>query len=518
MSAAVELVATEPSPDQTAAQAEASPPIAIRRIGRDTAIYAAGILINRAASFIMLPIYSRHLTPADYGVIQLVEMTLDFIAILAGAKLAIGVFRYYHAAKTEEERSAVTSTSLLLICGAYVVVSAAVCIAAVPLSVLVFHDPSKAMLMRVSACGLAAQSMFIVPLAYARAKGRSDIFVAANTSLLVLQITLNVFLLVYMHLGVLAVFISNAVSALVVGLVLVVRLVRRVGVHFSGAAARRLVRYGLPLVATQIATFVATFGDRYFLNRHADMTTVGLYALAYQFGFLLAMVGSMPVDQVWEPMRFSMAERPDRDFVLSRAFVYLNLLLISAALFITLFVGNVLRLMTPPAFYPAADLVPIILIAYVLQSWTGMHDIGIHLRERTEFITIANWVAAGVALLGYFLLIPRWLGLGAAIATVIAFGVRYLIILRVSLRLLPVRYDWQPIRRILGLAMCAALVAFVVPRGGVPGVLALRGALFAGYVFAIWTTRVLTTAERAAVQRFVGGLLDRRRARAIAAL
>lgn len=517
MSAAVERVAAEPSPADVATHTAAPQPIAVRRIGRDTAIYAAGILINRAAAFIMLPIYSRHLAPADYGVIQLVEMTLDFIAILAGAKLAIGVFRYYHAAQTEEERNAVTSTSLVLICGAYAVVSSGVLLFAEPLSYLVFHDTSKAVLLRVSAVGLAAQSMFIVPMAYARARGRPDIFVAASTSLLALQIALNVFLLVYMRLGVLAVFISNAIASLIVGLVLVVRLVRRVGVHFSGAAARRLVRYGLPLVATQIATFVATFGDRYFLNRHADMTTVGLYALAYQFGFLLAMVGSMPIDLVWEPMRFSMAERPDRDFVLSRAFVYLNLLLISAALGITLFVGVVLRLMTLPAFYPAADLVPIILIAYVLQSWTGMQDIGIHLRERTEYITIANWVAAGVACLFYILLIPRWLGLGAAIATVIAFGVRYVMILRVSLRLLPVHYDWRPIRRIVGLAMAAALVAFAAPRGGTAAVLVLRTALFAAYVFAIWKAGILTTTERAAVRRAIGKLLDRRRARMAAA-
>lgn len=490
--------------------------IAVGRIGRDTAIYAGGILLNRAAAFIMLPIYSRHLSPEDYGIIQLVEMTLDFVAILAGAKLAIGVFRYYHSAKDEDERRSVASTSFVLICGAYLTVSAFVTLMASPLSWIVFHSTTKASLLRVAAAALAAQSLSIVPLAYARARGRSDLFVAANAALLVLQISLNLFLLVYLRLGPIAVFTSNALSSLIVGAALAWGLIRLVGIRFCRAMARRLVRYGLPLVATQIATFVATFGDRYVLNRDADMTTVGLYALAYQFGFLLAMVGSMPVDLVWEPIRFSMAERRDRDRVLSRAFVYLNLLLISAALGITLFVSDVLRVMTLPAFYPAAKLVPVILFAYIFQSWTVMQDVGIHLKERTEYITAANWVAAGVAVVGYFLLIPRWLGLGAAIATVLSFGIRYLMILRISLRFLPVRYEWTPVFRIVALAIGVALLSFAVPAGNVLTSVAVRSALFLMYAAAIWRAGILTDGERDFVRRVVRTRL-RRRATTVAA-
>lgn len=484
--------------------------VAVGRIGRDTAIYAGGILLNRAVAFIMLPLYSRRLSPDDYGVIQLVEMTLDFVAILAGAKLALGVFRYYHAAKTDEERNQVASTSVLLICGAYAVVSVLVFSLATPLARLVFNAPTHADLLRVAAVGLAAQSLSVVPLAHARARGRPEIFVAANATLLLLQISLNILLLVYLKMGPIAVFISNAIASTLVGSVLAIGLLRDVGLHFSTPAARRLVRYGLPLVATQIATFIATFGDRYVLERHADMRTVGLYALAYQFGFLLFMVGSMPIDLVWEPIRFRLAEQPDRDRVLSRAFVYLNLLLVSAALGITLFVGDVLRLMTTPAFYPAATLVPIILIAYMFQSWTGMQDVGIHLRERTELITLANWIAAAVAAAGYFLLIPRWLGLGAAIATVLAFAVRYLVVSRLSLRLLPVRYEWSPVVRILLLAIATGTLSLAIPSVNLATSLALRAVLYAAYVAALWRGNVLTEEERATVRHLIASRLPMR--------
>src|SRR5207247_1738109 len=166
---------------------------------------------------------------------------------------------------------------------------------------------------------------------------------------------------------------------------------------------------------------------------------------------------------VWEPARFEIAKRPDRDELYSRTFVYFNIVLLTIAVVITLFVGDFLRIVAAPAFLPAGQLVPIILIAYVLQSWTVMHNIGIQMREQTEFYTLANWVGAAVALVGYAVLIPRLLGLGAALATVASFGVREWLVYVLSQRLWPVHYRWAPVIRLLLLASAFGLVALLLP-------------------------------------------------------
>ena len=78
-------------------------PFQLSRIGKHTLIYSLGVVLSKAVSFFMLPIYTRFLTPADYGVMELIEMTLDIISIVAGAQIAIGIFRYYHKAQSEAE-------------------------------------------------------------------------------------------------------------------------------------------------------------------------------------------------------------------------------------------------------------------------------------------------------------------------------------------------------------------------------------------------------------------------------
>ena len=84
---------------------------------------------------------------------------------------------------------------------------------------------------------------------------------------------------------------------------------------------------------------------------------------------------------------------------------------------------------------------------------TTTQDVGIHIRERTEFITLANWLSAAVALVGYAIFVPRYYGMGAAGVTVVAFAVRYVGCYVASQRLWPVRYSWRPVWTLAGLGI-----------------------------------------------------------------
>jgi O-antigen/teichoic acid export membrane protein len=471
-------------------------PFQMSRVGRHALVYGVGILLTKAISFVMLPVYTRFLTPADYGVIELVEMTLDVISILAGARIATGIFRYYHKAKDPVERDAVISTALMVLAASYTAVGCLTFLAAPLLSRLVFDTDEYVTVIRLAAASLACSSLTIAPFTYIRVRERSTLFVITQASQLTLQLGLNILLLVHFGLGVKAVFISSLVTKFVIGSVLAGYLVSQVGLRFSRASTRDLLRYGIPLIGTQLATFVATFGDRYFLQAAADTTAVGLYALAYQFGFLVGAIGYLPFEMIWEPVRFSIAKREDRHQIYARAFLYLNLMLVTMALGITLFVEDVLQVMTTPAFHPAARFVPIIVIAYVMQGWVGLQDIGIHIRERTELITLANWAAALTALVGYAIFVPRYLGMGAAVVTVVAFAVRYLGCYLISQSLWRVEYRWAPVLRLLAIAVGVALAGHALPDLELAASIGAKLLLLAVYAFCVLNLGVLSSEER----------------------
>src|SRR3989442_1156776 len=94
-------------------------PFRMSRIGRHGVVYGAGIVLSKAAAFAMLPIYTRYLSPADYGLLQLIQMVLEVASIIAGSRLGAGIFRFYHKAETPDERRAVLSTALIVLLTSY---------------------------------------------------------------------------------------------------------------------------------------------------------------------------------------------------------------------------------------------------------------------------------------------------------------------------------------------------------------------------------------------------------------
>jgi O-antigen/teichoic acid export membrane protein len=478
-------------------------PFKMTRIGRHGLIYGGGVVLSKAVAFLMLPIYTRYLTPADYGVLRLLEMVLEVASIVAGSRLGAGIFWFYHKAQTDAERRKVLSTAVIVLLLSYAVATAGIYVYAPAIAEIALGGVEDVALVRIAGMGLAFESLFLVPTAYLRLGDRSVLYVAVMTGKLVLQVALNVVFVVFMGLGAKGVLLSTLAGNILTGTGLMIYLVKDIGLQFSKDAARDLLRFGMPFVATQVATFILTFGDRYFLRRVSDTSAVGLYALAYQFGFLLAMLSEVPFSMVWEPARFEIAKRPDRDDLYARGFIYFNLVLVTIALCIALFVGDLLHIMAAPAFHPAADLVPIILIAYVLQSWTLVHNIGIQVREQTAWYTLATWAGAIVALIGYALLIPRFYGLGAALATVASFAVREWAVYAVSQRLWPVRYQWGPVIRATLLAVAACVVGVLLPRSNLGVSLSLRVLVLLAYLGCVWQFGVLTASDRLNIRQFL---------------
>jgi O-antigen/teichoic acid export membrane protein len=479
------------------------------KLGRHSLIYAIGIVATKTVAFLLLPIYTRLLSPADYGVLQLIMMFLEVLSIFAGSRIAYGIFHFYHKAVDEDARRRVLSTALLLLTATFGAAAVLSLLLAPYLAQAVFGEAGRfATYVRLGTLSMAFESLIVVPNALFRLQQRSARFVMFSLARLCLQVGLNLFLLIVLRLGVAGVLLSSVITNLLLGGVLAAQLLWTVRPRFDRFVAGQFLRFGIPLVVMQVATFIFTFGDRYFLNRAGDTTQVGLYGLAYQFGFLVGTIGYIPIEMVWDAQRFEMAKRPDRDAIYARVFITINLVLITAALGLSLFVGDVLRVIADPAFHAAAAFVPVIVGAYVFQAWGTFFNIGIMLRERTHYWTLANWAAAAVAIGGYLLLIPRYLAWGAALTVVASLGTRFWLTYFFSQRLLPIRYEWGPVLRLFVIAVVFGAAAMFAPPLTLATSTAVHATLFGLYVLLVWHT-ILKKADRASIRAVLAGFRTR---------
>ena len=87
-----ESMAQEPASGQHSLRTD------IFRLGRKSAAYTIGFLATRAISFLLLPLYTNALTPADYGVLTLAFPFVAFSLLVFHFGFDISLLLYYTGA------------------------------------------------------------------------------------------------------------------------------------------------------------------------------------------------------------------------------------------------------------------------------------------------------------------------------------------------------------------------------------------------------------------------------------
>lgn len=500
----------EAGPSRAEAEEEQPPAsgFSFPSLGRHTLVYGFGIVANKAVAFVLLPIYTRYLTPADYGVLQLLTLILEVVSIVAGARIAVGVFHFFHQATSEKERSSVITTATALLMAFFGAAALVTILASGTIATLVFDatDPYSH-LVRLAVVAMALDSLVIVPLAYLQLATRSGLFVGVQFAKLVLQATLNIILIIPFDMGVAGVLWSGLICNLLVGGFLLQLVVRERGFSPSFGIARKLVRYGYPLMITQVATMILMFGDRYFLNRAEGQAAVGLYGLAHQFGLLILLIGFIPFEHVWNPMRFDVAKRPDRASIFDRAFTYMNLLLGFAAVGVALFAHDVIRVMAAPPFHSASIFVAPITLMFIFQAWSSFHNVGLMITERTGWYAAANWIGALVAVMGFLTLIPAF-GVWGAIATgFVAFLVRFLVVYWMGQRVWFLPYRWAPTLLTFGWGALVVVLAYLFPGEGTLGSIVAHAGWYIVFAAGMLLLPVLRPEEKRAAWALLSGVI-----------
>lgn len=475
----------------------------IRRLGRDTMIYGVGVVLSRAVSFFMLPVYTRFLTPSDYGVLQLLDMTVDIASILFVAGMTAGMGLFYYQSESDAQRGRIVRTAFALEVTLALVAGVTIMVAAPLIWRHGLQGAGSPFLVRLAGANFAMQALASAPLGLLQLRQLSHRVVAISLGKLVGQLSLNIVFIVIFRYGVAGILFSSLIVNTVMGLGLSVWLIHTTDGHPSWEVVRRLRRFGFPYQLSAAGAFILAFGDRFFLQASHGAAAVGLYGLAYQFGFLLYQLSASPLLSAWNPQRLQMLTAPShiRDARNARGFFYFNLILVTVATGIGVFVRPVIGIMTTAPFHSAAFLVPIILAAYVVGAWMDGVKFGIDVSERTMYFTYANWIGVAVIMVLYALLIPPLGGIGAAVATFVAFTVRFGLVYHWAQRLSPMQYDWPPVLRLVAIGAAAVGTATAAPLTDTVSLSAVGAALIALYSLLVWGL-VLQSDDRRLLRRY----------------
>jgi O-antigen/teichoic acid export membrane protein len=459
----------------------------VKNLFRNLVIYGLGDVATSLVSLLLLPIYTRFLTPSDYGVIAML-LTVEAVAkVVFRWGVDTAFMRLYYDCADQRSRQRLASTIfffLLAINGTLLVVALS---SAGWLSLQLFGTTQQALLIGLVLANTFVVGLYFIPFQVLRIGEKSGQFIALVFARSAGTLVMRLVLVIWAGMGVLGVVLADIVVTAAFTVVISAWFAPLIRPVFSRAIIRDALGFGLPRIPHAIAQQVISLADRYLLNAYGTLRDVGLYSIGASFGLALKLFLSA-FEYAWTPFFLGVMREPDAKAIYSTVSTYVLAVLVLLVAGLCSVARDLIRLTTTSEFHQAANVTPWIALGVMFQGVYLVGSIGIVITKRTTRYPLATGLAAAASLLANWLLIPRYGVLGAAWANALAYGTLAVVTVGFSLHLYPIRYEWGRLLRVVLAGVIAyAVSSWMVPRMRHP----LFGLLLRGIVVVVTYASVL---------------------------
>jgi len=393
----------------------------IKNLLKHSSIYGAANLLQKGIGFIMIPLYTHYLSPADYGVLELMDLTINVISMLIGMGLGSAIIRFYHHYESLEDKVEVFTTAFIFIAISCLIAVAVSEWFAKPISGIVLGKFEYSYYFQIIFISMGLQTIASVPENLLLAKKRSLTFSLISVGTLISYLTFNILFLVVFKMGIMGILVSMLITKVLNTSSLLIITFYRVRLVCSFKKLKEMIGFGLPLVPAGIGMFIMHFSDRFFVQKYCSLNDVGLYSLGYKFGMILSVIVSAPIFRIWDTQRFEIAKTNDAKEVFSKIFTYYSAVVIFAGLVISIFIEEIISLMAASEYHRAAAVTPLIVLSYIFYGIANFCTLGIMITNKTKYVAYIQLPMAGINILFNMFFISRYGVMGAAISTVLTF-------------------------------------------------------------------------------------------------
>jgi O-antigen/teichoic acid export membrane protein len=490
----------------------------LRRLASTGASYTASSVISKLFAVALLPLYTRHLTRADYGAAEVLLATVVALSIVFRVGIVEALLRFYYenggrsvsrsagswrdeAPDTSAWRDEVVRTSVSFLIIAITFGALLVAALAGPLSEALL-DRRDTELLLISAGGLWVFTLYELMMALFRLDERARAYFTASLTNVLLTIGLTVWLVVAEDEGARGLLLGNfGGSALVLAALLWVHH-RRLGLVPSRERLGEMLRFGFPTMPAELSLYALNFVDRVALVRFVGLAEAGLYALAVKFSQAVTVI-VRGFNLAWPPLAYSIRDDDTARRTYSLIVTYYLLLTFSVVLALSLEARWVVRALAAPQFFESYQAVPLVATGVALYALYLVLAVSVQRTGRTGFNFPVTGAALAVNVALNVILVPPYGLVGAGIALVGAYVVMIALMYAVTRRVFPLELEWGRLVRIVGIAGALfALGELLLPKSGAGGLLARAGVALA-YLPLLYASGFFHDREREAVRRAV---------------
>ncbi len=425
----------------------------LSKLAGQVAIYGISSVVARLLNYLLVPYYTRIMTPSEYGIITDIYALIPFALVVLTLGMESGYFRFASKAEGAKERKDVFATTW----GA-TLVAATLFLGAVWL----FRGGiSEAMgYAETPYVGITALIIFLdvagaIPFARLRQEGKALHYVAIR----LLSVVINIGLCLWFYnfqpssAALFATptdpgyaFVANLIASTIT-FILLVLLSRDTFPRIRRKTLGTIFLYSLPLLVSGIAGTANEFIDRQMIKllmpAEESLAALGIYGAVVKIGVVMLLFTQM-YRLAAEP--FFLAEFKKDEFKNASAEVMKYFIIVSLAifLFITLF-ADLFALIVGPDFREGMYILPIVLIGNALSGVVLNLSFWYKQSGATKYAMVVTGVGLTFTIVFNILLVPTLGYAGAAIARLLCESAMVVVSYRLGQKHQPTPYNLKRI-------------------------------------------------------------------------
>jgi O-antigen/teichoic acid export membrane protein len=416
---------------------------ALKSLVSAAAVYGLGTVLSKFIGFFLLPIFTRALTPAEYGLFETFNVILLLFTAIGTLGMDTAMMRFYFDSAEPSYRKRVASTAYMFALAAGLLVTSVGMACSPALNSTLFGGTDHIRILHITFLAVAASVVNTIQLALLQTKRQPGRYSFLTFLRFVVMYGLSVWFLlrgdsVY---GVMLAQLIGYVMAIVVGFVFNRRDVAFVG---SGELARKMLLFGAPLVVGSVNMWLLSSSDRFFLLRLSTLENLGLYSLGSRFASIVQFA-VLAFQLAWPQFAFSTAQQLGVAHVQSRILTYYLFVAIPLVLAVTLFTPEMLALLATARYAGAASVVFLLSYSFLMHGCYSVFGIILSHTKQTLSILTITIPPLVVSIVLNTLLVPALGGTGSAIASACAYTLMAVLAYAFTNRLIAVRYEWKRI-------------------------------------------------------------------------
>jgi len=426
----------------------------IKNTLKHSAIYSIGNIATKLIGIILLPLYTKHITVAEYGVLGILEITIMILTQVLILGQSQAFLRFHDLEDYKEKSKSTLFTLFILVFSIGLLLNLIGQNLATKLSSLFSMQSEFDIYLKLCFYIIFLRIVNNLFLSVLRAKEKSAFYAIANIIKIAVILGFNIYFIAFAKIGVKGILYSYLIGDGLLFLILFPNMISEMIPKFNSKILRATLTFGFPLIFTSLAGMLLSVGDRYILKLLVDYKEVGLYNLGYKIAGVLNVFLIHSFSLALLPIAYKMyGQKGDKRYY-SKMLTYFLFILFWAGLGLAFFSKEIIKLLAlNPDYWAAYQVVPYIILAYIFSGAKSVTSLGLYLKRKTKYIAY-NTIGAAVLNIGLnFLLIPKYKMIGAAVATIISYVVLYFITYFFANRFYKIPYENMKFLKMLVLAV-----------------------------------------------------------------